>query len=133
MKKKKHWTTRIVIEPYSSKNYGWFSWFLFVSTNISQNWKFHQQHFGFYFYFSDLESNNLWEEEDEEEEESTNPSWTNEELIPHSRQPLCCGSLERPFFFVSSSSPHFSIVLLQLLANFSFAIFVFSTFFCTGF
>ena len=37
------------------------------------------------------------------------------------------------FFFVSPSPPHFSIVLLQLLANFSFAIFVFSTSFCTDF
>ena len=85
IRKKKHWTARIAIQPYSSEIHGWFSWFLFVSANINQNWKFHQQHFGFYYYFSYLESNGLWEEEDEEEEESTNPSWTNEELIPHSR------------------------------------------------
>ena len=37
------------------------------------------------------------------------------------------------FFFVSSSPPHFSTVLLQFLANFSFAIFVFSIFFCIDF
>ena len=46
------------------------------------------------------------------------------------------GHLNTPssfFFFVSSSPPHFSIVLPPFLANFPFAIFVFSTFFCIDF